>query len=610
MLLGGMTGLAHAAKGKSSGYGVAPGIQDPMNPEAYLRDLAARMGTADKNLLLRGVDGSKAAPATTAKKAPVAPRNATPPASTPAAKPTAPTVPALGASNKPVPQAPQTQSVPSARPAATQDSTLQTLSPASHATGSLSQPAPLTGQAPTSAVEPAPEVPPSQPIGSPGSVPASVASPVPAERSPMPTLPAVPAAKAPAPANATAAAPSATPLMRLEPGMTLARPVQTVATPQTQTAVQTRTNSPITRGPGSVERELQVARTGLTLWNEPELAKQAAQEAARATPPQAKAPEPKEPWTLGGDLEKYRAHAVKDGSRNSGENLKKALERAGMAIGDSVNVFVLGYASDRAKPFRENDGKGVFQEPGKVPAQAGATIGSLGYALYSIVDLATFNALPDFKKPVYADNNVLVRPLLFTGRTIGGVWKTTEEVGNALTWGLFDNITGCLGLAIEDVVEFIKHVGEAVTNVARAPFHLAAGKKNHGGADQALDWVLLVPLELASNAVEMKGIANMHDYETAFADKGVIGSVLEFGGSTYIVYRAVDKVVDKCKKDKSSQTQSQSQNPTGQQGGSTTPTTPDTPPTPPKPPWPPVEPTPVSPDVEWYFTPDGKVIIE
>ena len=218
------------------------------------------------------------------------------------------------------------------------------------------------------------------------------------------------------------------------------------------------------QGPVSVERELIACRAGLTLWNEPELARQAAQaqaqaQAAASGQPQPAAPEPQVPWTLGGDLEKYRAHAVKDGSRDSGESLQKALERTGMTLGDGANVFVLGYASDRAKPFRANDGKGLFQEPGKVPERAGATIGSLGFGLYSILDLVTLNALPDPNKPVYQDNNPLVRPVIFTGRTIGGVWKTTEEVGNAVTWGLFDNVTGCVGLVIEDIVEVMKHAG-------------------------------------------------------------------------------------------------------------------------------------------------------
>jgi len=317
-------------------------------------------------------------------------------------------------------------------------------------------------------------------------------------------------------------------------------------------------------GPGSVERQLIAGRPGLTLWREPGSADPMAPGGAQAAQPL----EPEGPWTLGGDLEKYRAHAVKDGSRNSGENLKKALQRTGMTLGDGVNVFVLGYASDRAKPFRQNDGKGLLDEPGKVPATAGATIGSLGVGLYSLADLLTLNALPDANTPAYKDNNPLVRPVVFAGRTVHGVWKTTEEVGNAVTWGLFDNVTGCIGLVIEDIVEVVKHAGEAVTNVARAPFHWAAGKKKIEGTDRALDWILLVPLELVSNAVEMKGFANMQDYKMAFREKGVIGSVLEFGGSTYLVYRAVDELVDKHKdKAHKNQNQNQDQHPDDSSGG-------------------------------------------
>ncbi|OHB68303.1 MAG: hypothetical protein A2Y77_04245 [Planctomycetes bacterium RBG_13_62_9] len=313
--------------------------------------------------------------------------------------------------------------------------------------------------------------------------------------------------------------------------------------------------------------------------------------------PRSAAPEPKVPWTPGSDLDKYRAYAVKRGSRNSGESLKKAFERAGMTLGDGVNVFVLGYASERAKPFRENDGKGIFQEPGKVPARAGSTVVSLGDGVYSILDVAMLNALPDPNKSVYRDNHPIIRPLIFTGRTIGGVWKTTEEVGNAVTWGLFDNVTGCLGLVIEDIFEFLKHTGQAVTNVARAPIRLIAGKKKEG-ADRAMDWVLLVPLEFASNAVTMKGISNMDDYETAFAEKGVIGSLLEFGGSTFLVYRAVDELADEIKKDNK---RGRRQGQTGQQGGQT----PENPPQPPTPP--PVEPpAPVEvPSDIWIFWGDG-----
>jgi hypothetical protein len=254
------------------------------------------------------------------------------------------------------------------------------------------------------------------------------------------------------------------------------------------------------------------------------------------------------PWSLGTDLDQYRAHAVREGTRDTGASLGKALERIGLAIEDTTNVITLGYASDRGEPFRTNDGKGLFEAPERVPMQVGATAASLGNGLYSVVDLITFDGLPNSEQSAYQDNHPIVRPLIFTGRTIGGVWKTTEEIGNAVTWGYFDNVTGSIGMCIEDLIEVLKHAGQAVTNLARVPVHLIAGKDPEG-ADKALDWVLLVPLEFASNVVEMKGIANTGDYETAFADKGVIGSLLEFGGSTFIVYRAVDELIDELKDD-------------------------------------------------------------
>jgi hypothetical protein len=212
-------------------------------------------------------------------------------------------------------------------------------------------------------------------------------------------------------------------------------------------------------------------------------------------------------------------------------------------------VFILGYGSDRAKPFRVNDGKGLLDEPGKVPQRAGATAISFADGVYSLADLIALDSLPDPIKEVYQDNNPLVRPLIFTGRTIGGVWKTTEEIGNAVTWGYFDNVTGCVGIVIEDIMELLKHVGQAATNVVRAPVQLVAGKKE--GAERAMDWILLVPLEFVTNSAQMKGIANMDDYKTAFEDKGVIGSVLELGGSTFLAYRMVDELVEELERDKS-----------------------------------------------------------
>jgi hypothetical protein len=305
-----------------------------------------------------------------------------------------------------------------------------------------------------------------------------------------------------------------------------------------------------------LNQTLMSAKPGLTLWGTPTPAnlaeKVVVDPSAVTSEPKAagadpNAPEEQAPWSLGADLDKYRAHAVKEGARDAGESLKKALERAGMAVGDGVNVFILGYGSDRAKPFRVNDGKGLFDEPGKVPQRVGTTAVSFADGVYSLADLVALDSLPDPLKEVYKDNNPLVRPLIFTGRTIGGVWKTTEEVGNAVTWGYFDNVTGCVGIVIEDIMELLKHVGQAATNLVRVPVELVAGKKE--GVERTMDWILLVPLEFVTNSVQMKGIANMDDYTTAFRDKGVIGSVLELGGSTFIVYRMVDELVEKLEND-------------------------------------------------------------
>ena len=310
---------------------------------------------------------------------------------------------------------------------------------------------------------------------------------------------------------------------------------------------QAAPTAPNMRPDMTVDEQIRMARPGLTLW----VAPSPANLAAKMNVSDGQVPPPADPadvpWSLGPDLDKYRAHAVKEGSRDSGESLMKALERAGMALEDGVNVFVLGYGSERAEPFRANDGKGWLEEPQNVPVQAGITIGEVGDGLYSLADLIALDSLPNPEKGVYEDNNPVVRPLLFTGRTIGGAWKTTEEIGNAVTWGYFDNVTGCIGLCIESILELLKHTGQAVTNIARAPVQLIGGKNEE--TERAMDWILLVPLEFASNTVEMKGIANTVDYENAFADKGVIGSLLEFGGSTFLVYRTVDELIDELEDD-------------------------------------------------------------
>ena len=381
------------------------------------------------------------------------------------------------------------------------------------------------------------------------------------------------------------------PSLRIDPTLNLVTPSETPAAEEKSSPTGPVGTQPAQAVPSNPQEEilgplgvaLASMKPGVMLSPSPSVIpppeQSSASFAAQVTPESASqakagtAKTEKAPWSLGEDLDKYRAHAVREGSRDSGQNIKKAFERAGLTLEDGVNVFLLGYASDRGQPFRANDGKGLLDEPGKVPQRAGDAIGNAGLGLYSVADLILLNSLRDPNMAAYGDNHPAVRPLLFTGRMVGGVWKTTEEVGNAVTWGYFDNITGTIGMCIEDILELLKNAGEAVTNIARAPVQLIAGKNE--GADRAMDWVLLVPLEFVSNATQMKGIANMEDYKAAFEDKGVIGSVVELGGSSFLVYRGAKELADKLdeKHHRRCRTTADASSGNG--------TTPDTPPPPP-----------------------------
>ena len=150
---------------------------------------------------------------------------------------------------------------------------------------------------------------------------------------------------------------------------------------------------------------------------------------------------------------------------------------------------------------------------------------------------------------MYQDNHPLVRPFVFTGRSIGSAWQTVESVGNVPTFGYFDNVTGSVCMLYIDAVETVKHGCEAVTNLPRGFIRLGGRNEN---LDRIQDWIFLVPLEYLSNVIEMEGISNAQDYKNAFKAKGVIGSILEIGGSSYIVYRAVDDMLEELDDDDNS----------------------------------------------------------
>ncbi|OHB62143.1 MAG: hypothetical protein A2167_00245 [Planctomycetes bacterium RBG_13_46_10] len=271
-----------------------------------------------------------------------------------------------------------------------------------------------------------------------------------------------------------------------------------------------------------------------------------------------------EPWSLKKDLEKYRAYAVKEGSRYSDENLTKALEHLGLFVEDGINVFTLGYGSDRGLPFRANDGNDISWHAQTVAEQAILAFANFTDGIYSIIDLIAFDLLADIRKDVYRDNNPVVRPFIFTGRTIGCTWKTTENIGNTLTLGYFDNVTGSAAMCVGDIIESLKQGGQAVTNLPREVIFLTVGIDED--TDKMLDWLLVVPWELASNIIEMQGIANMQDYSTAFKEKGVVGSILEFSGSAIITYCAIDELIDELDNDHKDKRAGQSQGSSGSGG--------------------------------------------
>lgn len=250
----------------------------------------------------------------------------------------------------------------------------------------------------------------------------------------------------------------------------------------------------------------------------------------------------KKAWNMGDDLNQYRDHAFIEGSRNPGENFKKAGYHLCLTIDDLANVIKLAYHSDRAKQFTENDGKPLSFYLDQVGKAGGLAIVAVRDGVYSIADLVVLDSLPNIKKPAYQDNHPLVRPFVFTGCSIGYSWKTIENIGNVPTGGLFDNATGSAGKCVEDILESSKHLCEAGTNLARGPFYIVLGKSEN--LDRILDWPTLVIFEYLSNVIEMKGISNMQNYKYAFDSKGVIASIAELGGSGYLVIRAGDEIVE------------------------------------------------------------------
>ncbi|MBD3163585.1 hypothetical protein GF323_00095 [Candidatus Woesearchaeota archaeon] len=256
--------------------------------------------------------------------------------------------------------------------------------------------------------------------------------------------------------------------------------------------------------------------------------------------------------SIGTDLNKYRKYSIGEGSRESLDNLEKALENLGLAGEGTLNFFTLGYGTNMIEPFRHNDFKDPFwqAENEKVLEQGGKALARIGATAYSLVDLVAFDSLPDFKDALYKDMHPVSRPLVNLGKSVDEIWKTANKVGNVATMGYFDNLSESTANVIYGVMETLKQGVQAAANSVRGPVYLITGE-NEGLAAIA-DWAILVPTEYVSNVLEMKGIENTQSreaLENAFEKKGIIGTHLEIGGSGYIFYLGADEIYDECKDD-------------------------------------------------------------
>jgi hypothetical protein len=110
-----------------------------------------------------------------------------------------------------------------------------------------------------------------------------------------------------------------------------------------------------------------------------------------------------------------------------------------------------GRGLDTAVSYKENDGDPPLWHMREVREDAGYTLVALKDGVYSVADVVTLNHLPDLEKEAYYSAIPILRPLVFTGRTLVGTWRVLESTGNVLTWGYFDNVTKPAGTYVKNI---------------------------------------------------------------------------------------------------------------------------------------------------------------
>ena len=246
--------------------------------------------------------------------------------------------------------------------------------------------------------------------------------------------------------------------------------------------------------------------------------------------------------SAGKDLERYRGHAVEQGSRDPEENLERFVVHLKGMLAGIHDVVKAGYAGDNVEA-REND----FKHPSVHASEAGKSLKRTGkYFLsifYSLIDLLAFNALPD-PDPEYEKVDPWLRPPMYLGKTVRGSIDSGVGIMNIPMRGLADNIKDAAYDTVEEAAEALKSIGQAAANAAiRKPVRFLVKNPDSDKADKVVDWFALVPFEYLSNLMEGEGFTNLEDYRESVQQKGYTFITLELGGNTFLLIRSLSRLV-------------------------------------------------------------------
>ena len=232
--------------------------------------------------------------------------------------------------------------------------------------------------------------------------------------------------------------------------------------------------------------------------------------------------------SLSHDVDKYRAYAVNQGSRDSLQSLQKSGDSLKDAGNSLVGAMTFSYGNSEFKALREDD------LSIKKPARG------FGKSLVSF-----FRRLggPISDKNAYKGLNPLTGTATYLGRLVGGAIGIGKNAANMATLGMGNNIIEPALNGGKNLLESGKHLGQSGLNITRLPTKSLSGNTRNT-SDNILDWIGLVPLEYVSNVAEGEGFSNAENMQQAVKDKGNAGVILESVGSGALLGYGIDNALD------------------------------------------------------------------